>query len=64
MTIEEVEKYFLSSYQFEKRTGMMHNCFSNWKRKGYVPIKTQIKLQEFTKGELKANLEHLDHTTQ
>lgn len=59
MTIDEVKKYFSTSYQFQKKTGMMHNNFLNWEKKGFIPIKTQIKLQELTNGELKANLEHL-----
>lgn len=59
MTIDDVIQYYKSSYQFEKKTGMMHNCFGNWKKKGFIPIKTQMKIQELTNGALRANLEHL-----
>ena len=59
MLFEEVKKYFSTSYRFQKRTGMMSNNFNNWEKKGFIPIKTQIKLEQLTNGELKANLEHL-----
>lgn len=59
MTLDDVKKYFYTSYRFQKKTGMMHNNFTNWEKKGFIPIKTQIKLQELTNGDLKANLEHL-----
>jgi hypothetical protein len=59
MTLDEVKKYFTNSYQFQKKTGMMHNNFMNWEKQGFVPIKTQLKLQQLTKGELKASLEHI-----
>jgi hypothetical protein len=59
MLLEEVKQYFGTTYQFNKKTGMHHASFSNWEKKGYIPIKTQIKLEKITNGELKANLEHI-----
>lgn len=60
MTLEEVKRHFgPQSYGFYKQTGMHHNAYRNWTRIGYIPIKTQLYLQELTKGELKARLEDL-----
>lgn len=59
MTINEVKQYFGNTYKFYKKTGMHHSNFCNWNRKGFIPIKTQIRIENLTNGELKANLEHL-----
>jgi hypothetical protein len=59
MTLNEIKAYFGSSYQFNLKTKMNHRNYKNWAVKGFVPIKTQIKLEEFTNGELKADLLHL-----
>lgn len=59
MTVEEVKKYFITTYRFEKKTGMKHTNILNWTKKGYVPIKSQIWLEKFTNGELKASFQHL-----
>lgn len=59
MTLDEVKNYFGTSYQFNKKTGMRHTNYINWEKWGFIPIKTQIKLEEITNGELKANLQDL-----
>lgn len=60
MTVEEVVKYFGTGYRFNKQTKMHHSNFINWQRWGFIPIKTQIRLEELTNGALKANLDHLN----
>ena len=59
MTLEDIRKYFGSSYNFNKITGMKHTNYINWKKWGFIPIKTQFKLEKFTNGELKANIDDL-----
>lgn len=59
MLLEDVKKYFGTSYRFHQVTGMHHGCFNNWDARGYVPILTQMKLEKITNGELKADLEHI-----
>lgn len=58
MTIDEVEKYYGSAWKMERKHKLSHKNISNWKRLGYVPILTQIKIEKLTGGVLKANLEH------
>lgn len=60
MTLEEVKGFFGdTSYMFCKLTGMHHNAYRNWARLGYIPIKTQMRLERITGGKLKASLDDL-----
>lgn len=60
MTLDEVRDYFGNSYQFHKKTGMKHTNYLNWKIKGFIPIKTQLKMERISNGVLKADLDHID----
>ena len=55
MTLDEVKEYFGTSYSFHKTTGMAHINYRNWRVRGYIPFETQYKLEQFTKGALKAD---------
>ena len=55
-----MKDYFGNCYQFNKITRMHHSNYLNWEVKGFVPIKTQLKLEIITKGQLKADLNHVD----
>lgn len=54
MTPNDVKKYFVTGYRLTKLTGMSDNNLSNWEKMGYVPFKSQKKIEELTKGELVA----------
>jgi hypothetical protein len=58
MTLEDIKKYYGSSYQFMKITGYTHTNFNAWKKKGYVPYLMQGKLQALTEGALVADYTH------
>ena len=58
MTIDDVVRYYVNSYQFNKRTKMSINNIRNWKKLGHVPISSQMKLEKLSNGVLKASLEH------
>lgn len=53
MTYEEVYNFYGSTRQFENRTPFTQQALSSWKKKGYIPIKSQIKLYEASNGALK-----------
>lgn len=53
MTLNEVENYFGSKANFKKITGMANSCFPTWRKRGYVPLQTQIYLEQVTEGKLK-----------
>lgn len=58
MTIDEVEAYYGSGWKMERKHKLSHMNIRNWKRLGYVPITTQLKIERLTNGALKASLEH------
>jgi hypothetical protein len=60
MTLDDIKLYFGNSYQFHKKTGMEHANYLNWYKKGFIPIKTQLKLEKLTAGKLRADLNHID----
>lgn len=55
MTVEELIKYFNNGYEFNVRTGLSRTTYHSWKKKGYIPIASQQRLEELTSGELKAD---------
>lgn len=58
MTIDEVVKYYGSAHKMELKHGLSHHNVKSWKKKGYIPIQTQVRIEKLTDGELRANLEH------
>lgn len=56
MILDEVKAFYGSGYMFEKKTGMHHANYRNWKEKGYIPIESQIKLERLSGGVLRADL--------
>ncbi|MGE4118926.1 MAG: hypothetical protein AB7F29_13720 [Candidatus Nitrosocosmicus sp.] len=58
MKLNDLITYYGNSDNFVKKTGMARNCWFIWKRKGYVPIKSQYRIEGLTSGTLKADFEH------
>lgn len=54
MTPKDVKKYYKSTYNFGKETGMSPTSLFNWMQKGFVPEMAQYKIENLTQGELKA----------
>lgn len=54
MTPKQVRTYFKTGYNLRQKTGMSDNNLNNWDKLGYVPFKSQKKIEELTKGELQA----------
>ncbi len=63
MTFEDVIRYYGNSYQFFKKTGKASANYRNWAERGYIPIETQLILEELTKGELRADLKDVPRRT-
>lgn len=57
MTVDDVVKHFGSLYMVEKKTRFSHGTAYSWKKNGFIPIKTQMEIEEITEGALKANLQ-------
>lgn len=54
MTPKDVKKYYKSGYRFHKSTGMSQSSLENWFKWGYVPLLSQLKIEQLTQGDLKA----------
>ncbi len=59
MTINDLKNYYKSSYAFGKATHMSPTSYQNWCSWGFVPILSQIKIEQLTGGELRADLKHV-----
>jgi hypothetical protein len=59
MTIKDVKEMYGNWALFVNKTGFGRTSWFSWSKKGYVPIKSQFKLQEITKGALKADYEDI-----
>lgn len=59
MKIKDVLDYYKTAANFTKETGFTWTNISYWKQRGYVPAEMQLRLQEMTKGELKASAKDL-----
>ena len=58
MKIKEITDKYKNCYRFGKETGMAPNSYLNWINMGYIPIISQLKLEQITNGEFKADLNH------
>lgn len=58
MTIEDVLSYYGTGYNMNKVTGLAASNVVRWKKFGYVPILTQMRIEKLTHGALKASLDH------
>lgn len=54
MTYKETLLFYGSDYQIAKHLGLSPTTPKHWRRIGYIPIPMQIKIEEDTKGILKA----------
>lgn len=53
MTIDEVIMFYGNPYRFEAATGIKQQNVRYWKKKGYIPITMQRRIQQKSRGKLK-----------
>ena len=58
MTTDDVMKFFGSARNMNRVIGLSTSSMRNWKDRGYIPIETQLRIEELTGGKLRANLRH------
>jgi hypothetical protein len=56
MTVDDLKKYFGTTYKFAKDTGCNSNSWSTWEKLGYIPARSQLKLENITASKLVADL--------
>ena len=54
MKPKDVKAHYGTGYNFRKETGMSPNTLTNWIKCGYVPYKSQRKIEQLTDGKLGA----------
>ncbi len=58
MTINEVYDYYYRNWQYAcRQLKLGKNTYQYWKKKNYIPISTQIRIEKATNGELKADVQ-------
>lgn len=57
MTISDVLNYYHSGYRFHQITKISTQSFYAWKKRGYIPIVSQMLIERLSEGALKASLE-------
>jgi predicted site-specific integrase-resolvase len=57
MMIEEAIKFYGNGNKLCNELGIKRQNVTAWKKRGYIPYKLQIRIQELTNGKLKAGLQ-------
>jgi len=60
MGIEESVKFFGSGNKLCKALGLTRQNLTDWRRKGYIPMIQQMRLERVTGGKLKSDKEQAD----
>jgi hypothetical protein len=55
MTLDDVLKYYGTGYKMSKMTNLSASNIIHWKKLGYIPIVTQMRIEKLSQGDLKAN---------
>jgi hypothetical protein len=57
MTVDDVINYYGSVYRLQKKTKIAYRTVARWRKNGVIPIQTQIRIEAYTQGQLKASLQ-------
>ena len=58
MRLKDLKQHYRNSYEFERATGLSHVNWSNWAKRGYIPIISQMRIEKITRGVFKADMDH------
>ena len=61
MTLDEIIKYFKNPSVAARKLNLRKQNITNWRNAGRVPLIHQLRLEQMTNGELKADLSDLDN---
>jgi hypothetical protein len=60
MTLDDLKKEYGNGNKFEIETGLSHTNWFHWfKKYGFIPIHSQLRIEQITKGKLKASLDDI-----
>lgn len=55
MTIEEAVSYYGTAVKLCRELGIAKQNVTHWRKRGYIPFYQQLRIQEFSDGQLKAD---------
>jgi len=58
MVVKDILNFFGTWAEAARELRMGHNTLQTWKRKGFIPIRSQHRIERFTDGALKADVDH------
>lgn len=58
MLLDELYEHYGSWTQLTRKLDLSNSTYQTWKKKGYIPFKTQLLIQHKTNGLFKASEEH------
>ena len=59
MKLDDLYEYYQKSWvNVMRQTGVGSTSLLNWRKLGYIPIVSQLKIETNTNGLFQANLEH------
>lgn len=61
MTLDDVQEYFVTFRNAMRKAGLSNTAYLHWRKQGYIPYHSQIKLSEASKGYLKVNMEAVNN---
>lgn len=56
MTLDELIKEYKSHRRIAKTFGFADNTPLNWRKNGFIPLATQVKIEWATNGKFKSNI--------
>lgn len=57
MSIEDVYKFYQCNWsEAARKLGLSQKTHINWRKIGYIPMATQLRIQNLTDGKLKAGM--------
>ena len=54
-TIERVISYFGTGYKAAIAIGVHHQQFYSWQKRGFIPFRRGLQIEQLTNGEVKAS---------
>ena len=61
MKLNAVMSYFGDTYKVAEVAGVTRSSVYLWRKRGHVPFKKQLLLEQASNGVLKANANHTEH---
>lgn len=55
MKLNDLIQHYGSAYLARVAVGVSYSCFSMWKKRGFIPMLAQMRIEKLTRGKLIAD---------